>query len=211
MTSIWEKTRYALLLILLLCQANLLGADAIDRSRHDSKPQTKLAQNALKPQSVYQLNSHWVSAQGKELQLAELQGKAQIVTMAYTSCQLSCSMLITDMIKIQSRIPPKLRDQVGFVMFSLDPERDTPERLSEYASSRKLESKDWTFLSSSADSVRELSVLLNVSYQKDTSGEYAHSNVITLLDQDGVIRYQQLGLKQDAAAMIDALLQLFAH
>jgi protein SCO1/2 len=49
-----------------------------------------------------------------------------------------------------------------------------------------------------ANSVRELAAVLGLRYKQDENGDFDHSNVIFLLDKDGVVRSQQLGLKGDA-------------
>jgi hypothetical protein len=41
--------------------------------------------------------------------------------------------------------------------------------------------------------------LLGVKYKKETSGQFAHSNVITVLTTKGEIFHQQLGLNQRVA------------
>jgi hypothetical protein len=41
-------------------------------------------------------------------------------------------------------------------------------------------------LHGSDDAVRTLSVLLNVQYEKDADGNFSHSNLISVLDQQGI-------------------------
>jgi protein SCO1/2 len=42
-----------------------------------------------------------------------------------------------------------------------------------------------------------LAALLNVKFKKDAQGQFLHSNVITLLNADGELVCQQLGLTAD--------------
>jgi cytochrome oxidase Cu insertion factor (SCO1/SenC/PrrC family) len=48
----------------------------------------------------------------------------------------------------------------------------------------------WTLLRGGADDVRELAALLGVNYAEDARGQFAHSNLITLLNADGEIAFQ---------------------
>ena len=68
--------------------------------------------------------------------------------------------------------------------------------------------KNWTLLRGGEDDVRELSALLGVNYMKDARGQFSHSNIITVLDSEGVVAFQQTGLNKDATETIAALRKL---
>ena len=53
-------------------------------------------------------------------------------------------------------------------------------------------------LHGSEQAVRTLSVLLNVQFEKDAEGNFSHSNIISVLDKGGVLRFQKEGLNADA-------------
>jgi protein SCO1/2 len=56
--------------------------------------------------------------------------------------------------------------------------------------------------------VRELAALLGVIYREDANGSFAHSNVITVLNAEGEIVYQQPGLNlppDEIAAKLKAI------
>ena len=76
---------------------------------------------------------------------------------------------------------------VKFVLASFDHKKDTPENLNDYMTKRKLSKDLWTFLSPSNEAAaRELSVVLGISFKNIGDGDFSHSNVITLLDEEGV-------------------------
>ena len=54
---------------------------------------------------------------------------------------------------------------------------------------------------SNASAVRKLAVTLGIKYKKDKSGDFDHDAVITILDSDGVVKYQQssVGKNMDEA------------
>ena len=86
-----------------------------------------------------------------------------------------------------------------------DRERDTPAELAAFREKRQLARERWTLLRGGADDVRELAALLGVNYAEDARGQFAHTNLITLLNADGEIAFQHAGLKQDPALLVAAI------
>jgi len=79
------------------------------------------------------------------------------------------------------------------VMVSFDTERDTTEVLKKFRETRALD-KNWILLRGNDDAVRELAALLGVKFKRETDGQFAHSNLITILSPDGEIVHQRAGL-----------------
>ena len=104
-----------------------------------------------------------------------------------------------------SELTLRVGDKVNFVLVSLDTERDTPAALHDYRGRQQLANANWTLLRGAKDDVRELAALLGVNYQKDARGQFAHSNVITILNPEGEIIHQQIGLNQKPGDAVKAL------
>ena len=155
--------------------------------------------------SLYQLDSVWNSANGSKLKLGELKGKPQVVTMFFARCELACPVLVHDVKRIEAALPSDLRGKVGFVLVSFDSERDTPEVLRGYRERQELNAANWTLLQGKADDVLELGALLGIKFKKDAQGQFAHSNVITVLNPAGEIVYQLNGLNLDVAPAVSAI------
>src|SRR5688572_12616873 len=160
---------------------------------------------ALTDKSLYQLDSVWNSADGGQFKLAELKGKPQVVTMFFARCELACPVLIHDVKRIEAALPPELRGKVGFVLVSFDSERDTPEVLRAYRQRQELNASTWTLLQGKSDDVLELAALLGIKFKKDPQGQFAHSNIITVLNPAGEIVYQLNGLNLDVTPAISAI------
>jgi protein SCO1 len=79
--------------------------------------------------SLYNLESGWQNQSGQELKLEELQGKVQLVAMIYTHCSYACPRIIADLKRIENGLEQYKREDVGIVLVTMDPARDTPERL----------------------------------------------------------------------------------
>lgn len=144
--------------------------------------------------SIYHLAASWTDQHGEARHLGSLAGRVQVVTMIYTHCGYACPRILIDMKRIEAELPQELRDGVGFVMVSIDPERDTPERLAEYADAIGLDPSRWTLLTAPDNSVLELAALLGVKYRRISETDFSHTNLITVLDQGGEIVHRQAGL-----------------
>ncbi len=107
--------------------------------------------------------------------------------------------------RIEAALPENLRTNTGFLLISFDSERDTPAALKVYRAKRELSNQNWTLLRGEPDDVRELAALLGVIYKRDANGDFAHSNVITLLNAEGEIVFQQPGLNLPADEIISKL------
>jgi protein SCO1 len=164
---------------------------------------------AFSDKSLYQLDSVWNSADGGQVKLAELKGKPQVVTMFFARCELACPVLIHDVKRIEAALPPELRDKVGFVLVSFDSERDTPEVLRAYRHQQELNASTWTLLQGKSDDVLELAALLGIKFKKDPQGQFAHSNIITVLNPAGEIVNQLNGLNLDVAPAVGAIKRTF--
>lgn len=185
-----------MVLLLTSCGAGNAGA------HRDVTPD---APTAIEPSefSVYDLEASWQDQQGLTLRLDDLRGRPRVVALVYTSCAHACPMILKDMKRIEGELKAAGVD-AGYVMVSIDPDRDTPQRLAEYALSTRLDPNDWTLLTGSDDGVLELAALLGVRYRRVSDTDFEHSNVITLLDEEGRIVYRQVGLGSEPAALVKA-------
>lgn len=163
------------------------------------------AAHAPTDRSLYLLDSTWTSDVGRTVKLGVLRGRPQVLAMVFTRCESACPVIVVDLQRIQRTLPPGLRDRVDFVLVSFDPERDTPEVLRAYRRQMQLGADHWTLLTGRPEDVRELAVLLGVNYQRDARGQFAHSNVITVLNAEGEIIHRQIGLGRRPEEAIEAL------
>lgn len=143
--------------------------------------------------SVYNLDSIWQDEDGKATPLSALRGQPVILAMAYTSCKDMCPLIVADMIWIEDQANKRGLTKNTFAFFSFDTDIDTPEKLKAYALEHGLDPKRWSLFHGDKSAVRELAAVLGIRYKRDASGNFDHSNVITLLDAEGAISYQQVG------------------
>lgn len=166
---------------------------------------------AFSDKSLYQTESKWTTDANKAIKLAELKGRPQVVVMFFASCQYACPILVHDLSRIEAALKPEMRAKVGFTLVSFDTRRDTPEALAKFRETRNLSITNWTLLHGADDDVLELAALLGVKYKEEATGQFAHSNIITVLNADGEIVHQLVGLGQDINDTVRELEKLLTN
>ncbi len=158
-------------------------------------------------ESLYQLDVKFTDVAGRPFALGELRGRPVVLNMFFASCGYACPLTVADMQAIRAKLPAALRGKAAFVLVSFDVARDTPAVLKKYRDDRALDGQ-WTLLHGDDDAVRELAALLGVKYKQETGGMFSHSNIVTVLNAQGEIVHQRMGLKgglDEAAAALVAL------
>jgi protein SCO1/2 len=155
--------------------------------------------------SLYLLDSTWTSDIGKAVKLSVFRGRPQIVALFFAQCEYACPIIVSELKAIEEKLPPEILGKVDFLLVSIDPRRDTPAALAEFRRKRALPTERWSLLCGAEDNVRELAALLGVNYAEDSRGQFAHTNLITLLNAEGEIAFQHTGLRQDPALLIAAI------
>jgi formylglycine-generating enzyme required for sulfatase activity len=153
--------------------------------------------------SPYDLAGRWQTERGQEIALPSLRGKVRVFTMGFTSCQYACPRIVGDIQRIESALGPDAA-KVGFVFASIDPKRDTPLKLSAFATERKLDPGRWTLLSGTVEGVRDLSVAMGFKYQQ-VGEDFGHSNLIAVVSADGRIIHREEALDANLAPIVSAI------
>jgi protein SCO1/2 len=155
-------------------------------------------------ESIFDLDLLLTDQDGRTLKLADLDGQVMVAAMVYTSCTSVCLRVTEEMKKIEQQLSGVDRD-VRYVLFSLDPGRDTPDAMRQFARAHHLDTKRWRLVAASEDGVRDLAAVLGVKYQAEENGEIAHSAMVFVIDEDGVVRHRQVGVGQDPTELVAAV------
>jgi protein SCO1/2 len=148
----------------------------------------------LASRSLYQAPLTWRTDRGESVSLDRWKGERVVLTMVFTSCQATCPITMGKLRDIQARFD---REQLAarFLIVSFDPTRDTPEKLAAYRVATEHLRPNWTFLVGSEEDTRTLAMLLGIKYSRNpTTGDIMHDNKIVLLNGDGEITKELLGL-----------------
>lgn len=160
----------------------------------------------LPKDSVYQLQGEWRNQGDKVTSLSSFRGTPVVVAMTFTGCQYSCPLTIKKLESIENDIKKNGIKNYHLVIASFDSERDLPKALSVYMKKMKLSEEKWTFLSPKSDEdVRELAIVLGITYQKVEGGDFSHSNEINLLDSEGRVVYKLKGVSSNHKELTEKL------
>jgi len=163
-------------------------------------------ENSLPEMSIYHLPSRWNTQNGKEIDLKSLRGSTLAVVMIYTSCPSACPRLLADMRRIEAKVSIATNKPIKYVMVSIDPETDTPQRMHEFASKNNMTGEQWLFLQGSLEDTRIFANVLAVKYKQISPMDFSHSNIISVFNEEGVLIHQQEGLGADNNNTIAALI-----
>jgi len=164
-----------------------------------------LAATELPGTSLFHLSGAFTGQDGAEFRLGDLRGQPSVIVMFYGDCTTACPLLVKSAQDIEAALPTEVAEQTQFVMVSFDTARDTPAKLRAYAQERGLDKGRWHWLVGSELLTRQLATLLGVQYRDAGNGTFAHSNLVTVLDEQGVpeARVEGLGAALDPA--VDAI------
>lgn len=129
---------------------------------------------------------------GEGVKLAQLRGKIWIADFIYTSCTDTCPLQTGMMAKLQEEYAAK--PDVQLVSITVDPERDTPQVLAQYAAKYQADAKRWYFLTGQRDRIMgliqdgfHLSVA-TLPTDVEANGLIPHSPRFVLIDRNAQIR-----------------------
>ena len=159
----------------------------------------------LDPNSIFNLNSKWEQVDGTKIKLEDLKGKVLTMVMIYTSCKTACPKLTIDMKNIAQKVGHKDSDDLRYVLISIDPEHDTPERMREFLKTYQLDSKQWVFLRSSEANTRKLANVLAMKYKQISPMDFSHSNIISVYSKQGLLVHQKEGISIDIDKTVEAV------
>ncbi len=179
--------------------------DVDAHAAHAEHAGTVLAAGELPGTSLFHLTSAFTAQDGAEFKLAELRGHPSVIVMFYGDCTTACPLLVKSAQDIEAALPSDIAAGTQFVMVSFDTDRDTPDKLRAYADEKGLDKDRWHWLIGSPLLTRQLATLLGVQYRDGGNGVFAHSNLVTVLDADGVPTARLEGLGVDPEPALAAL------
>ena len=85
------------------------------------------------------------------------------------------------------------------------------EALRLYRKKRSLDPAHWTLLRGEPADVAELAARLGMKYRDGARGQFGHSNLITVLNSEGEIVHQQIGLNQNIDETVNQIQRIAAR
>ena len=141
---------------------------------------------------------------GAAFSSAVLKGNVWIVDFIFTSCQTFCPVMTSQMTRVHTAYADD--ERVRCVSISVDPDRDTPDVLREFAARYKADTGRWHFLVGPQTDVGRIAVDGFKVGSKENL--LAHSQRLILVDGQGRIRGYYDGMEP---ASVDQLLKDLAE
>src|SRR5690625_499464 len=114
--------------------------------------------------------------------------RARLIEFMYTHCPDVCPVTTLEMSKLKNDLEKEgvFGDKIEFITITIDPERDTPDVLREYAGRFEITSSEdgWIFLTGTEEATREVADALDFLYRDPGSGEIIHSTYTYFMDEN---------------------------
>jgi len=177
----WRHRTKALSLISMFVMTMLLtGCFGNDEDWHGKNI------SGLMPELEFDL----VNSQGEPVSGSDYSGRVRMLFFGFTSCPDVCPTALQKLNQATSSLAPELQDEVLTLFVSVDPQRDTPERLAKYVD---FFGDNIAGLTGTEPQLRELAKRYRTTFGYDEpgpDGNYAvsHSSAIYVFDRDGSAR-----------------------
>jgi protein SCO1 len=148
------------------------------------------------------------SQDGARVSLGDFRGKVVAVTFIFASCTDTCPLLTAKMAQVQDELGTDFATRIVFVSITVDPERDTPAVLKDYAQIFGANLAGWAFLTSTPEGIRDVTRRYGIFASKTAGGDVDHTFLTSLIDPHGNLRVQYLGVRFDPEEFRRDLLSL---
>lgn len=147
-----------------------------------------------------------IERSGRRVGLSDLRGKVGIVNFIYTNCPDTCPIQSAQMKELQAQFIGE--KDLRLVSITVDPKRDTPKALSEYANRFGADPERWFFLTGEKETIYRLAqegfrlgaAELPHAKRPASGATHTHSPRFVLVDRKAQIRGYYVST--DAEAMV---------
>jgi len=103
----------------------------------------------------YFTNIELIDQNGQRLAFYDdvLKGNIVVISFIFTNCQGACPLMTRNLTMIRDMLPTNVRDEIQFISISLDPVRDTPTAMKEFAQTHDADQERWLWLTGQPDNV----------------------------------------------------------
>lgn len=130
----------------------------------------------------------YINQDDEQISLSDLKGKVWLANFVFTNCDTVCPPMTANMARLQQQMAEEdLNAEI--VSFSVDPQRDTPETLKEFAGKFQADFSNWNFLTGyTAEDIKGLAKAFKTLAEAEPgTDQFIHSTKIFLINQDGII------------------------
>jgi protein SCO1/2 len=145
-------------------------------------------------------NFELTNQSGQKVSLKDLKGKVLLVDFFFTSCTSICPTLTSNLKKIQEAYV-KNDTLLQILSFTVDPVRDSAEKLRQYAIKHNINTDTWWLLTGDKKEIYDIArndFFVSVTEGDGGPDDFIHTEKLVLIDKNGHIRGYYNGLDNDA-------------
>lgn len=189
--------------------------DAIQMPRHyfaDSVYESTKRGKKITDTAWHQLPSFsLLNQEGKMVNWDSLDGKIIIADFFFTRCPTICPGMTQNMKRLAEsihngqRVGDRTNHEIHFISFSIDPERDSLERLRYWANRFQINPETWWLLTGEKKFIYDLAInemKLGLVDGENVDTNFVHSDKFVLIDGQRQVRGYYSGLDPDALARL---------
>jgi len=125
----------------------------------------------------------WTDEQGQSVTFARWRGEPVVVAVMFTSCRKTCPQTLRTLRKVYATFNRE-RPSAQFLLVTLDPTTDTPERLRQFKQSEGLPAS-WHLLTGTVPQTRDLTDVLDI-HVMELDPHVVHEGKIVVFDPRGM-------------------------
>lgn len=140
-----------------------------------------------------------------------LKGKIVIADLFFTHCPTICPVMTANMKRLAAslnngqRVGDRTNQQVHFISFSIDPERDSVERLKYWANRFQINPEQWWLLTGNKKEIYDYAIKEMMIFAEDGQGidtSFIHSDRFVLIDSSRHLRGFYNGMDSSSLAQL---------
>jgi protein SCO1 len=200
-SNCFSKSRVVLWLLGLILLPQNLGAHVSGTPRVHPGPAVL---NVKAPDFIL------LNQDGTRFESAKLRGKVVVIDFIYTTCTDVCPLFTANFAQLQRTLNKEHAGDVFFISITTDPEVDSPKVLKAYAQRYGADFTNWAFLTGTEKQLKTVWKGLDIRVIRKGRGLVQHTSLTTILDRQGLRRFNHLGEKwqtKDVLADISTLLE----
>lgn len=131
-----------------------------------------------------------------------LKGKPFVADFFFTSCPGICPKMTRNMLTLYEKYP----NQINFISHSVDPKRDSIQKLNTYAKKIGItDDKSWHFVRGEKEEISRMAdTYMVIAYEDSTvSGGFEHGGQFILVDKNAYVRGFYDGLDKESVAQLE--------
>jgi protein SCO1/2 len=143
----------------MACVIALLAVAALpmEATAEMTAAEQKAEQEAARAREYF-TNTELINQDGETVRFFDdvLKGQVVVVNFIFTNCDGACPLMTHKLSLVRDRMEEQIGDTVRFVSLSIDPERDTPAAMKEFAKTHHADHEGWVFLTGKPENLERI-------------------------------------------------------